>query len=155
MSRIAGSIWVILLWLFLLMIPVEFYLAGHGAMDGAHAAHKAVVGMKTAWDPHSFFGTLMLLLSLLTLLVALLARPPRRLLLFNAGLFVFMVIQFLLPLLNGSASTRWLAALHGVNALVVTGLAIMLTIRSFAYGPLAPARSAPDGDLQRTGAVPG
>ena len=155
MSSIARSIWVVLLWLFLLTIPVEFYLAGHGAMEGAHAAHKAVVGMKTAWDPHTFLGILMLLLSLLTLLMALLARPPRRLLLINAGLFVFMVIQFLLPLLNGSASTRWLAALHGVNALVVTGLAIMLTIRTFRYGPLARTRGGLEGDGQRIGAVPG
>ena len=53
-----------------------------------------------------------------------------------------MVIQFLLPNLNDSASTRWIAALHGVNALVVTGLAIMLAMRSRPYLPIVGSGEA-------------
>jgi hypothetical protein len=141
-TRILRGIWAALIWIFLLMIPIQFYLAGHGAMEGAHAADKGIAVMKTAWDPHAGFGTLMLLVSLVIVLVALAARPGSRLLGMTAGLFVFMVIQFLLPNLNDSASTRWIAALHGVNALVVTGLAIMLAMRSRPYLPFVRSGEA-------------
>lgn len=93
------------------------------------------------WDPHAAFGTLMLLVSLLILLAAFAARPGRPLLGMTAGLFVFMVIQFFRPFLNDSASTRWVAALHGANALIVTGLAIMLVIRSRPYWLFAGSRA--------------
>lgn len=138
------SIWATLIVLFVAAIPVEFYLAGHGAMEGAHAADKSVAVMKTAWDPHISFGTLMLLVSLLILLLALAAQLPRPVLGITAGLFVSMVVQFLLPLLNDSASTRWIAALHAVNALLVTGLAFMLLVRARPYLPIG--RSTHTGD---------
>ena len=50
------------------MIPIQFYLAGHGAMEGADAADKGIIPMKSGWDPHVAFGTLMLLVALLILL---------------------------------------------------------------------------------------
>ncbi len=137
------SIWAVLVVLFVVAIPVEFYLAGHGAMEGAHAADKSVTIMKTAWDPHTGLGTLMLLVSLLILLVALAARLPRPVLGITAGLFVSMVVQFVLPLLNDSASTRWIAALHAVTALIVTGLAFMLLARARPYLPIG--RSTREG----------
>lgn len=128
-------IWAGIIWIFVIMIPIQFYLAGHGAMEGAHAADNSIVPMKSGWDPHAVFGTLMLLVSLLILLAALAARPPRRLVGMSAGLLLFMIIQILLPNLNDSASTRWIAALHGVNALVVTGVAIGLAVRTMSYLP--------------------
>ena len=86
MTRILRGIWAVLIWIFLLMIPIQFYLAGHGAMEGAHAADKGIAVMKTAWDPHAGFGTLMLLVSLVIVLVALAARPGSWLLGMTAGL---------------------------------------------------------------------
>jgi hypothetical protein len=139
-TRALGYVWAVLIWLFIIMIPIQFYLAGHGAMEGAHAGDNSIVGMKSAWDPHIAFGTLMVLVSLLTLLVALAARLPRRLLGHAAALFVFMVIQFLLPNWYDSASTRWIAALHGVNALIVTWLAYMLARGTPPYLPIARFR---------------
>lgn len=135
MTNALRSIWALLILLFVVAIPVQFYLAGHGAMEGAHAADKSITVMKTAWDPHTSLGTLMLLLSLLILLVALAARVPRPVLGITAGLFVSMVVQFVLPLLNDSASTRWIAALHGVTALIVTGLALRLLMSAWQYLP--------------------
>ncbi len=136
MTNALRSIWATLIVLFVVAIPVEFYLAGHGAMEQAHAADKSATIMKTAWDPHIGLGMLMLLVSLLILLVALAARLPRPVLGITAGLFVSMVVQYALPLLNDSASTRWIAALHALNALIVTGLAFMLLMRARAFLPI-------------------
>lgn len=135
MKRALQATWAILIWLFVIMIPIQFYLAGHGAMEGAHAADKSIPVMNTAWDPHVGFGSLMLLVSLLALVVVLAARLPAPFIGMTTGLFAAMVVQFILPLLNDSASTRWIAALHGVNALIVTGLAIGLAMRSRPYLP--------------------
>ncbi len=143
MTNALRSIWATLIVLFIVAIPVQFYLAGHGAMEGAHAADKSIAVMKNAWDPHTALGTLMLLVSLLILLVALAARLPRPVLGHTAGLFVSMVVQFVLPLLNDSASTRWIAALHALNALLVTGLAFMLLVRARPYLPIG--RSTREG----------
>jgi Family of unknown function (DUF6220) len=136
------SVWASLIWLFVVLVPIQFYLAGHGAMEGAYSSDKATAGkpivvMTGAWDPHVILGTLMLLISLLTLLFALAGRLPRRLLAFTGALFVLMIIQYILPLFYDSASTRAIAALHAVNALLVTGLAIDLAIRSRPYFPIA------------------
>jgi hypothetical protein len=147
MARVLRAIWAVLNWLFLILIPVQFYLAGHGAMEGAHSADHPKSVMTTAWDPHVAVGTIMLLVSLLIMLVAFGSQLDRRLLGMSIGLFVAMIVQFLLPLLNDSASTRWLAALHAVNALVVTGLAMGLAIRSRGFlpmsGQLAESSEAP------------
>ncbi len=147
---ILRTVWAALIWLFVIMIPVQFYLAGHGAMEGAHAADKAIAPMKTGWDPHMAFGTLMLLVSLLILLAALASRPPGRLLGMSIGLFGLMVIQLLLPGFNDAASTRWIAALHGVNALLLTGLAIGLLIRTRPYWPFGAAQAVASSGAQRT-----
>jgi Family of unknown function (DUF6220) len=154
MTRVLRSIWAVLIVLFVVMIPIQFYLAGHGAMEGAHAADKGIGVMKTAWDPHSAFGSLMALVSLLILLAGLAARLPRRLLIFTTALFVFMIIQLVLPGFNDSASTRWISALHAVNALIVTGLAIMLVIRGWPYFPIGNARGQePDTSQPMAGTV--
>ncbi|HZT96461.1 MAG TPA: DUF6220 domain-containing protein [Chloroflexota bacterium] len=150
MLRAFRVVWASLIWLFVIMVPIQFYLAGHGAMEGAHAADKKITPMKTGWDPHIAFGTIMVLVALLVLLAALASRPTRRLLGMSAGLFVFMIIQFVLPFFNDSAGTRWIAALHGVNALIVTGLAIGLLIRTRPYWPFAK----PSAQVAAGGAAP-
>jgi len=149
MQRVFGSIWAVLIALFVVAIPIQFYLAGHGAMEGAYSAYCADKTNKcttplmiTAWDPHVIVGTLMLLVSLLILLTALAARPGRRILWMSVALFVFMVIQYILPFTFDSASTRWIAALHAVNALIVTGLAGTLLYRAWTYLP-GTGRSQP------------
>jgi hypothetical protein len=130
-----------LAWLFVILIPIQFYLAGHGAFEYHNTAAKA---RTDAWGAHAGVGDLMLLISLLALLVALAGRLPRRLLIFAGALFVFMVIQLLLAVAFGdNTSTRWIAALHPVNALIVTGLGGMLAVRARQYLPFGPWREAP------------
>jgi len=141
------SVWVSLIWLFVILIPVQFYLAGHGAMEGGHSADKAsgkppvLTVMSNAWDPHIAVGTIMALLAILIVLVALTSRLPGDSLLLSVGLFVLMLAQYILPFFNDSASTRGIAALHAVNALLVTGLAVMLALRSRPYLPIGRSSS--------------
>jgi|SRR5579884_836997 len=148
--RVLRSIWALLVWLFLLAIPVQFYLAGQGAMAGAHAADNGTKVASSTWDPHAMLGTLMGLLAILILLAALGGRVPRRLTVMSLLLLVFMVIQFLLPAFNDSGSTRAIAALHPVNALIVTGLAVGLAIRSRVYLPFGRGQEV----VEERGAVP-
>lgn len=132
MTRIFRPIWAILTWLVVLMIPVQFYLAGRGAFAFHQAARSA---REDAWAAHAIFGTLIGLVVLLALLTALAARLPRRILGLTGLLFVLMLVQMVLAGFGDSASTRWLAAVHPMNALFLTGIAIMLAVRARAYLP--------------------
>jgi hypothetical protein len=147
MTRAFRSIWALLTWLVVIMIPVQFYLAGQGAFAFHDAAASA---REDAWGAHAIFGTLIGLAVLLALLSGLAARLPRRLLGLTGLLFVLMLVQMVLAGFGDSSSTRWLAAVHPVNALILTGVAIMLVIRSRAYlpralGGTAPSDQVPDG----------
>jgi hypothetical protein len=142
MTRALRAVWATLVYIFVALIPVQFYLAGHGAFEGAHGSDKKVVPMTTAWDPHLALGDLLVLISLIILLLAFAARLPRRLLFLPGALFVFMVIQFALAQANGSASARGFAALHAVNALVVTMLAVWMAFRARVYIPMARFQQA-------------
>lgn len=147
MTRVLQSIWALLTWLVVLMIPVQFYLAGQGAF----AFHDAAAAARDdAWGAHALFGTLIGVVVLLALLFGLAARLPRRLLGLTGLLFVLMLVQMVLAGFGDSSSTRWLAAVHPVNALILTGVAIMLVIRSRAYLPQALGGTAPADRLSET-----
>jgi hypothetical protein len=148
MTRTFRSVWASLIWLFVILIPIQFHGAGHGAMEGANAANNATPGkgfvvMTDAWAWHFLVGNLLALVSILILITALVGQPPRPLLGLTTAVFVDMVIQYVLPFFNDSASGRPIAALHPVNALILTSLAIMLAIRSRPYVPIARFRSDP------------
>jgi cell division protein FtsW (lipid II flippase) len=132
MTRIFRPVWAILTWLVVLMIPVQFYLAGRGAFAFHQAAASA---REDAWAAHAIFGTLIGLVVLLALLTGLAARLPRRVLGLTGLLFVLMLVQMVLAGFGDNASTRWLAAAHPMNALFLTGTAIALVVRSRTYLP--------------------
>lgn len=133
------AVWVTIIWIFLILIPIQFYLAGHGAFE---FHNTTAAGRDTAWDPHRTLGDIMVLISLLQLLLGLAARLPRGLLFRSVGLFVLMVLQYVLAGLGDTVSTRFIAALHPVNALAITGLALGLVILSRPYLPIARFRPA-------------
>ena len=83
----------------------------------------------------------MLLIALLQLLLTLPARLPRSLLLRAAGLFVLMVVRYILAQLGDSISTRFIAALHPVNALAITGIVIGMVIESRPFSPIPRLRA--------------
>src|SRR3954453_23296856 len=109
MTRVARSIWAVLIWLFLVLIPIQFYLAGRGAFE---LDEKLKSTREDAWAAHAAVGDIIGLVVLLALIAALGGRLPRNLLWHMGALFVLMVIQAFLPGLGDASSTRWIAALH-------------------------------------------
>lgn len=143
-TRIVRSVYSVLIALFLLAIPVQFFFAGLGAF-------KAFKGA-SAWDPHLILGDLLTLLALLILLTGLASRLPRPLLILTIVFFVDMVLQFALA--QSKDSLKGIAALHPVNALVLIGLAGMLLNRSRMYSPIAgirPRAVVPEADAATVG----
>jgi hypothetical protein len=102
--------------IYLLAVIVQFFLAGLGAFGGD-------------WDVHSGVGFVVAIGSLLLLVVAAVARLPRRM------FFVTLLLVVLNALQIGLARVEVdeLAALHPVNALVIVIVANSLMQRSRGY----------------------
>jgi hypothetical protein len=102
--------------IYLLAVIVQFFLAGLGAFGGD-------------WDAHSGVGFVVAIGSLLLLVVAAVARLPRRM------FFVTLLLVGLNALQIGLAriDVEELAALHPVNALVIVIVAYSLVQRSRGY----------------------
>jgi hypothetical protein len=144
-TRGARSVWAVLVWLVLFILPVQFYLAGFGAF-GFHDTTKTA--REDAWGPHAIVGTLIGLLVLLILVSALSGRLPRPTLMLVGGLFVAMLVQMILPGFGDSSSTRFIAALHPANALLITGLTMALAIRARRYLPIKRFRTDDDAPAE-------
>jgi hypothetical protein len=140
-TRGARSAWAILVWLVLVMLPIQFYLAGYGAFSFTHGTTTA---HDNDWGAHAAFGTIIGLVILLTLIAGLASRLPRQLTGMTVGLFVLFIVQFALGVVGDSASL--LAALHPVNALLITGLTMSLALRARAYLPFDRFRSGAEID---------
>jgi hypothetical protein len=102
--------------IYLLAVVVQFFLAGLGAFSGD-------------WDVHAGVGFVVSVSSLLLLVVAAIARLPRRMFLVTLLLVGLNALQIVLPHLE----TDELAALHPVNALVIVIVAHSLMQRSRVY----------------------
>jgi hypothetical protein len=102
--------------IYLLAVVVQFFLAGLGAFSGD-------------WDVHAGVGFVVSVSSLLLLVVAAIARLPRRMFLVTLLLVGLNALQIVLPHLE----TDELAALHPVNALVIFIVANSLMQRSRVY----------------------
>ncbi|HLH72528.1 MAG TPA: DUF6220 domain-containing protein [Chloroflexota bacterium] len=122
-------------WLVLAGLVVEFYLAG-----------AALFGV-TTFQPHRALGVALAVAMLLLLVLALVARPGRRVVGLTVLLAVLTVVQVSLPRLLPPV-----AALHVVNAavlLAVTGAIIRAAgrettaIPSGLRSPEAPAAEEP------------
>lgn len=132
MIGVFRSIWAGLIWLIVLMIPVQFYLAGRGAF----AFHLGSAGgREDAWAAHAVFGSLIGTVVLLATLSGAVAKLPRPLLGMTGLLFVLMLVQVILAGFGDDSSTRWVAALHPVNGLMLTVVALVLAVRARAHLP--------------------
>ena len=102
------------------LVATQFFLAGAGAFGA------------TSFDAHRTVGSVLVLVVLLGLLVAGLARRHVRPALLLLGVTVLQVV------LGAVGSDEpWVGAFHGVGALVVMGVAGTLARRAWA----APARA--------------
>lgn len=126
----ARNVWSILVWVVLVMLPIQFYLAGYGAFSFTHGT---TLTRNNDWGAHAAFGSIIGLVVILVLISGLLSRLPRQLTGMTVALFVLMIVQFLLGAVGDSAAV--LAALHPVNALLITGLTMSLALRSRRYLP--------------------
>jgi Family of unknown function (DUF6220) len=133
MIKVFRAIWAGLIWLIVLLIPIQFYLAGRGAF--AFRLGSAT-GREDAWTAHAIFGSLIGVVVLLAMVSGAVAKLPRSLLGMTALLFVLMLIQVTLAGFGDDASARWIAALHPVNGLILGVVALSLAVRARAYLPL-------------------
>jgi hypothetical protein len=97
------------------LIAVQFFLAGAGAFGA------------TSFEAHKTVGSVLVLVALLGLIAAALARR----LVGHAALFLAVtVLQLVLGTLG--ADEPWVGALHGLNAAVVMGVGGSLANRAWA-----------------------
>jgi hypothetical protein len=104
-----------------LAVIVQVGLAGYGAFNAIDKADKHTVTKKTienGFDPHGIVGTFVLVLMLILLILALVARYKIRI---AAILFALGIVQLLLA--AGGTSAAWVGFFHGVNALAIAGIA--------------------------------
>ena len=114
--------------IFLIGIPVQFYLAGRGVFGaGTYDAHKNV-------------GDAMHAISILVFLVSFFGADMRNARDIGLGfaLFVFMTIQAIIP----SFKHPEIGALHPLNALIVLGIAVHMLMRDRSFGQGQPAAQA-------------
>ena len=105
-----------------LAVIVQVGFAGYGAFHAVDKADDAgSITKKTVengFDPHGIFGTVVLALMLILLIVALVARYQIKVagLLFGLG-----IVQMLLAW--GASGAAWVGFFHGINALAIAGIA--------------------------------
>jgi hypothetical protein len=103
-------------------VVIQVGLAGYGAFNAIDKAGDASVTKKTienGFDPHGALGTIIIVLMLILVIVSLLAgRRKARIV---TILFVLGIVQMLLAW--GGTSAAWVGFFHGVNALLIAGIA--------------------------------
>jgi hypothetical protein len=116
MRDIARKLLMGLAWLYVIGTVAQFFLAGLGMLGGE------------SMEAHEVFGYAVLhLYPVLMLLIALVARPPREVLIMA---LVLAVIVFIQPIWVTAFRGEVLGAMHVVMALVIFGLAQQLAIRA-------------------------
>jgi hypothetical protein len=110
--------WLVLV--FLVGIPVQFYLAGRGAFGASN------------YDAHKSVGDLLHLVTVLAFLATFFGADMRngRDIGLGFGLFALMTIQAIIP----SFKHPEIGALHPLNAILLLGLAVHLLMRDRAAG---------------------
>ena len=102
--------------LFLLLVFVQFYLAGLGVFRAKSHGHQHLLDSST-FDPHRGLGTFLQIVALIILIVAAVGRTQVR---ESAALFVLMVLQSVWAGIGASAPA--VAAIHVVAGLLILGL---------------------------------
>jgi heme A synthase len=119
------------LWLMLALVILQIGFAGYGAFDTADKVSNGSVDEKAFEDSfglHIGFGYLVVLAGLITLLIALAARPGRQRVLHALGIFVLLIVQVLLAWTGGAVPAIF-GALHPINAFLILGAVASLGYR--------------------------
>jgi uncharacterized protein DUF6220 len=141
------------LWVLFAMVVLQIAFAGYGAFDtvsktdnGGSVDEKSV---EDSFGLHAGFGYLVLLAGLLTLILALVARPGRQRVLHALVIFVLLIVQVLLAWF-GFEVPGVFGALHPLNAFLILGAVGALAMREWrgdgmsrtTAEPVAPPPSA-------------
>jgi Family of unknown function (DUF6220) len=143
LTRLATSAYVGVAWLFAILIPVQFYLAGTGTFA------------TTGFSPHMYLGLILHGLSVALIAIAVIGRLPRRALEYGVLQFVLIGMQVVLARVWSPSSTiaiepqfvtnlivaimqpihdalhgnaGLVAALHAVNGLAISGAAVLTVL---------------------------
>jgi len=121
-----------------LAVVVQVGFAGYGAFSVAGDVDGGVVDEKRFEDVfglHAGFGYLVLLLGLILMIVALIARHRIK---HSVVLFVLLIVQMLLAWVGFEVA--WIGFFHPINALLIAGLSGMLAMTEWRGGAPALAR---------------
>ena len=114
--------WRVLIVLFVLVVIVQFFLAGVGVFNPSDSSDP--------FDPHQAVGFLGTMVgSALLLLLALIAWRDR--VTTGGTALLFLLAAFVQPAL---ADYSWAGPFHPVNGLVILGLSIALMRRAWGWG---------------------
>lgn len=103
------------------VVLVQFYLAGSGIFAATGPVMDA-----SSLDPHRLLGNILAGLALLVLIIAIVARPPSRILISTIVMFVLTGVEGLVAGLHDTSV--YLAALHPLLAAVIFGLACLIPL---------------------------
>lgn len=110
-------------------LVLQLYLAGYGVF--------AFSGLKP-FDAHLVVGDLIGIASLIGIVLAVVARIPRRIVGLNALFVVLMIVQFVLA----HTGVQALSALHVVNGVLIVAVTGFLTRLAWGHASAAaPARA--------------
>ncbi|HEY2373935.1 MAG TPA: hypothetical protein VGH82_15540 [Gaiellaceae bacterium] len=119
--------------LLFLAIVVQVGVAAVGAFNAIDKAGKDTTITKkqieNGFDPHGLFGTIVLLLILLVVIVAFAAKVDPLMKRIASGLVVLGALQVLFAWLGTKSAPA--GFLHGINALAIYGAAAVLAHRAW------------------------
>jgi hypothetical protein len=133
------------LWVFLAMVVLQIAFAGYGAFSTADKVSDGSVDENSYEDSfglHIGFGYLVLLAGLVTLILALVARPGRQRVLHSLVIFVLLIVQVLLAWTGGAVPAIF-GALHPLNAFLILGAVAALTMREWRGDGMGRATPEP------------
>ncbi len=134
----AYAAWRYLIVLFVVVVVVQFFLAGVGVFNPSESSEP--------YDPHSAVGFLGAMVgSLLLMLLALIAWRDRMITGGSVALFILSaIIQPALAEFNS-----WAGPFHAVNGLIILGLSATLMRRAWGWGTGRPGPSDPAASTMR------
>ena len=133
------------LWVLLALVVLQIAFAGYGAFSTADKVSNGSVDENSFEDSfglHVGFGYLVLLAGLVTLILALVARPGRQRVLHSLVIFVLLIVQVLLAW-TGAAVPGVFGALHPLNAFLILGAVLALTMREWRGDGMGRATPEP------------
>ena len=129
-------------------VVLQIGLAGYGAFYAAHKSDDNTPKVIThdsfehGFGPHALFGTLLVLIGIVLLIVAAAGRLGRRRIKLTAILAGLLILQMILAAVG--ASVPVVGALHGINALAIFGLGMMIAMGAWGRGHRRRPSPPPD-----------